>query len=251
MPVRDRLSVAIHFDQADRTSTSGTSASATSSASPRARRARPPLPRSGPGARPAPTPTSPASPFRGFGNRLGEWSALEYPTYGLGDYRVPAITVEQPDGSTVLDLAYASHRILPGKPADRRPAGDVRRGGRRGGDPRDHPPRRAERHRGAPVLHDLPRRARDRPERPGPQHRQGPPAPADGHERRRSTCRPRLGARPPERHLGSRAPRRRPAGSAPGGYRSAASAGRPAPSTTRSSSCAARPRPSPPARRSA
>jgi alpha-galactosidase len=55
-------------------------------------------------------------PFRGFGNRLGEPSALEYPTYGLGDYRVPAITVEQPDGSTVLELAYASHRILPGKP---------------------------------------------------------------------------------------------------------------------------------------
>ncbi len=55
-------------------------------------------------------------PFRGFGNRLGEWSALEYPTYGLGDYRVPAITVEQPDGSTGLELAYAGHRILPGKP---------------------------------------------------------------------------------------------------------------------------------------
>ncbi|HEX7472513.1 MAG TPA: alpha-galactosidase [Candidatus Limnocylindrales bacterium] len=54
-------------------------------------------------------------PFRGFGNRLGEFSALELPTYGLGDYRVPAITVEQSDGSTVLDLAYASHRILPGK----------------------------------------------------------------------------------------------------------------------------------------
>ena len=56
------------------------------------------------------------APFRGFGDRLGEWTALEYPTYGLGDYRVPAITIEQPDGSTVLDLAYASHRIVPGKP---------------------------------------------------------------------------------------------------------------------------------------
>ena len=58
-----------------------------------------------------------AGAFRGFGNRLGEFSALEVPTYGLGDYRVPAIAVEQADGSTVLDLAYASHRILPGKPA--------------------------------------------------------------------------------------------------------------------------------------
>ena len=57
------------------------------------------------------------SPFQGFGNRLGEFTALEIPTYGLGDYRVPAITVEQPDGSTVLELAYASHRILPGKPS--------------------------------------------------------------------------------------------------------------------------------------
>jgi alpha-galactosidase len=56
-------------------------------------------------------------PFRGFGNRLGEFSALEYPTYGTGDYRVPAITVAQTDGSTVLDLAYVSHRIVPGKPS--------------------------------------------------------------------------------------------------------------------------------------
>jgi alpha-galactosidase len=56
-------------------------------------------------------------PLRGFNNRLGEFSALEYPTFGIGDYRVPAIAVEGADGSTVLDLAYASHRILPGKPS--------------------------------------------------------------------------------------------------------------------------------------
>jgi alpha-galactosidase len=55
-------------------------------------------------------------PFRGFGNRLGDAVALEYPTGGTGDYRVAALAVEHPDGSTVLDLAYAQHRISPGKP---------------------------------------------------------------------------------------------------------------------------------------
>ncbi len=56
-------------------------------------------------------------PFRGFSNRLGAPVALEYPTSGSGDYRVPAIVVGQPDGSTVLELAYVGHRITPGKPA--------------------------------------------------------------------------------------------------------------------------------------
>jgi alpha-galactosidase len=55
--------------------------------------------------------------FHGFSNRLGDPVALEYPTAGSGDYRVPAITVEHPDGSTVLDLRYAGHRIVRGKPA--------------------------------------------------------------------------------------------------------------------------------------
>ncbi len=54
--------------------------------------------------------------FLGFGNRLGQPVPLEYPTTGIGDYRVPAIVVEQADGSTALDLRYASHRIEPGKP---------------------------------------------------------------------------------------------------------------------------------------
>ena len=56
-------------------------------------------------------------PFHGFNNRLGAPVALEYPTSGSGDYRVPAIVVGQPDGSTVLELAYVGHRITPGKPA--------------------------------------------------------------------------------------------------------------------------------------
>jgi len=56
-------------------------------------------------------------PFDGFSNRLGEPVALECPTPGSGDYRVPGLVVEQPDGSTVLELAYAGHRISAGKPA--------------------------------------------------------------------------------------------------------------------------------------
>ena len=55
-------------------------------------------------------------PFRGFGNRLGDPVALEYPTAGTGDYRVPALVIEGADGSNILDLQYAGHRILPGKP---------------------------------------------------------------------------------------------------------------------------------------
>ncbi len=54
--------------------------------------------------------------FHGFSNRLGEPVALEYPTGGSGDYRVPAVAVDHADGSTVLDLRYLGHRIVRGKP---------------------------------------------------------------------------------------------------------------------------------------
>jgi len=54
--------------------------------------------------------------FHGFSNRLGEPVALEYPTAGSGDYRVPAVAVDHADGSTVLDLRYLGHRIVRGKP---------------------------------------------------------------------------------------------------------------------------------------
>ncbi len=55
--------------------------------------------------------------FAGFSNRIGEPIAFEYPTTGSGDYRAPALEVALADGSRVLDLRYASHRILAGKPA--------------------------------------------------------------------------------------------------------------------------------------
>jgi alpha-galactosidase len=54
--------------------------------------------------------------FYGFSNRLGQAVPLEFPTGGTGDYRIPALALELPDGSGVLDLRYKSHRILPGKP---------------------------------------------------------------------------------------------------------------------------------------
>ncbi|HEY8347408.1 MAG TPA: alpha-galactosidase [Symbiobacteriaceae bacterium] len=40
----------------------------------------------------------------------------EYPGYGGGDFRHPAYQVQLPDGSTVGELTYLTHRIEPGKP---------------------------------------------------------------------------------------------------------------------------------------
>ncbi len=54
--------------------------------------------------------------FFGFSNRLGHPTPLELPIGGTGDYRIPALAIELPDGSGVLDLRYKSHRTFPGKP---------------------------------------------------------------------------------------------------------------------------------------
>lgn len=40
----------------------------------------------------------------------------EYPGYGNSDFRMPAFQVQLPDGSTVSDLRYVTHRIIDGKP---------------------------------------------------------------------------------------------------------------------------------------
>ena len=53
----------------------------------------------------------------GFNNRLGDALRLEYPTVGSGDYRAPALGVELPDGSGVLDLSYTGHTVRAGKGA--------------------------------------------------------------------------------------------------------------------------------------
>lgn len=41
---------------------------------------------------------------------------FEYPTQGGGDFRAPALVLAVRDGSPVLDLVYAGHRIVAGKP---------------------------------------------------------------------------------------------------------------------------------------
>ncbi len=54
--------------------------------------------------------------FQGFSNRVDEPISLVIPTPGSGDFRIPALVVEDADGGTVLDLAYMGHRMLLGKP---------------------------------------------------------------------------------------------------------------------------------------
>lgn len=40
----------------------------------------------------------------------------EYPAYGTSDFRSPAVEVQQPrDGSRIVELKYAGHRVIPGK----------------------------------------------------------------------------------------------------------------------------------------
>ena len=152
--------------------------------------------------------------FAGFSNRVGDPVALEYPTTGSGDHRVPALTVELADGSTVLDLRYVEHRIVArqaGTRGCRRPPRHLRRVGRRGRHARDRPRRRAERPPGRARVHDLRRPAGHRPERHDPERRRRH-GPAD----RRDEPRPRpsrrgLGVAPAQRRLGPRDPRHRPA----------------------------------------
>lgn len=41
----------------------------------------------------------------------------EYPSYGTGDYRYPALEVKQPNGSHISNFEYVSHSVMLGKPA--------------------------------------------------------------------------------------------------------------------------------------
>lgn len=41
---------------------------------------------------------------------------LEYPCWGRGDLRTPALEIENADGSNIVDLRYESHTVLAGKP---------------------------------------------------------------------------------------------------------------------------------------
>ena len=94
-------------------STSTTAWSATSLRVHDERRARPPPFRGAAGGRSLARLPHDAGRSPGFANRVGDPVPLEYPTTGSGDYRIPALTVELADGSTVLELVYL-------EPPDRR-----------------------------------------------------------------------------------------------------------------------------------
>jgi alpha-galactosidase len=57
-----------------------------------------------------------AADLETFDNAAAERVRLEYPTAFGGDFRVPALAVDLPDGSPVLELVYSGHRIVAGKP---------------------------------------------------------------------------------------------------------------------------------------
>ncbi len=57
-----------------------------------------------------------ASIQTGSGCNSPEALRYEYPTFGRGDYRSPAVIIQGRDGSDVNELRYLSHRILSGTP---------------------------------------------------------------------------------------------------------------------------------------
>ena len=109
--------------------------------------------------------------FPGFDNRVASPDRFALPTWGSGDFRQPAVAVRHADGSNVLALEVAGHRIVAGKPAiDPLPAtyveddaeADYRR---------DHARRPAQRRRGRAAAHDLARPAGHHPLHGHPQRR--------------------------------------------------------------------------------
>ena len=44
-----------------------------------------------------------------------QYTRQEYPSYGTGDYRSPAVTIAQENGSRIIDVKYAGHEIYSGK----------------------------------------------------------------------------------------------------------------------------------------
>jgi len=44
-----------------------------------------------------------------------QYTKQEYPSYGTGDYRSPALTIIQENGSRIVDFKYVSHEIFAGK----------------------------------------------------------------------------------------------------------------------------------------
>ena len=178
-------------------------------------------------------------------------SALEYPTTGSGDFRIPALTVEHADGSTILALRL--RRRTGSCPASRvgrtatcrRPTSRTTR----------RPTRSRSRSRTGSsglavdlaytIFRDHPAIARSARIR-----NDGRDAgPADRRDERRARpARRALAVPPAERHVERARTTSSNAGSGPGASRSAATGASPATSTTRSSRCVARRRPRTPAR---
>lgn len=58
-----------------------------------------------------------ACPFEGNSFFSLEHTKQEFPSYGTGDYRHPAVRILQPNGSSITDFVYESHFVTAGKPA--------------------------------------------------------------------------------------------------------------------------------------
>ncbi len=167
-------------------------------AGPRGRHARPPPLRGAAATRTGRSRHLEPAGFAGFSNRVGDPVALEYPTTGAGDYRIPALTVEHADGSTVLDLAYARapHRGRAsracGRPPARRPTSRPTTRPTRSS---RHARRRPERPRASTSPTRSSATARSSPAARGSRNDGTTADPPDRrHERRPSTCPTRAGS---------------------------------------------------------
>lgn len=46
-----------------------------------------------------------------------QYTKQEYPVYGTGDYRSPALSISQENGSRIVNFVYVSHTVIQGKPS--------------------------------------------------------------------------------------------------------------------------------------
>lgn len=54
--------------------------------------------------------------FEGNKSFCLDYILQEYPVYGTGDYKTPALKVRQENGSSIMNFIYKGHKILKGKP---------------------------------------------------------------------------------------------------------------------------------------
>ncbi len=58
-----------------------------------------------------------ACPFEGNSLFSMEHTKQEFPAYGTGDYRHPAVRIQQANGSSITDFVYDGHAVTGGKPS--------------------------------------------------------------------------------------------------------------------------------------